>query len=147
MFLPSVDCWTSVAEGHKLTLRVGTLESCLTGHLLSFTSALPLILLLLLSCLLPLVDRLNSLPDDTFSFILVHGLASLVITKADLSPGPQQQVIPSALLTTDKSVCKKADYADYMTKRTAGHTHKHTHTHTHAHTCTYTHAHTCTQSC
>ena len=155
MFLPSVDCWTSVAEGHKLTLRVGTLESCFTGHLLSFTSALPLILLLLLSCLLPLVDRLNSLPDDTFSFILVHGLASLVITKADLSPGPQQQVIPSALLATDKSVCKKAEnagemvvtYADYMTKRIAGHTRKHTHTHTHKHTCTHMHIYTCTQSC
>ena len=102
MFLSSVVCWTSFAEGHKCTLREGALESCLTGHLLSFTSALPLILLLFLSCLLARVDRLNSLPDDTFSFILVHGLASLVITKADLSPGPQQQVIPSALLATDR---------------------------------------------
>ena len=31
-------------------------------------------------------------------------------------------------------------YADYMTKRIAGHTHKHTHTHT----CTHMHVYTCT---
>ena len=96
----------ALPRAKKLALRMDTLKSSLRGNLLSFTSALPLILLLLLSCLLSLVDRLNSLPDDMFPLIPVHCLASPVITKADLFPGPQQQVIPSALLTTDRVVAR-----------------------------------------
>ena len=87
-----------------MTLRVGRLESSLRGHLSAFTSLLPLSFLLLLLCLLTLVHRL---PDNKFPFIPVHGLASPVITRVNLPQVSQQQVIPSALLTTDQAFARR----------------------------------------